>query len=145
MSEAARQRLLAKLKKRPGPVVQMGCGLHAGKAVQGAIGSERKIDATYVSEAVERAEFLESSTKKYGLQLLMSDSFHSLLHANNRQRCRLIDMIAMPDEDEDEDDPAAILYERDDLVSRQFEILCSEALVSLHTYDMSLNIILPLP
>lgn len=41
MSETPRQRLLAKLKKRPGPVVQMGCGLHAGTAVQGAIGSER--------------------------------------------------------------------------------------------------------
>ena len=68
MSETAREALLAKLSKRKGPVVQMGFGLHAGKAVQGAIGSQRKIDATYVSESVERAEFLESSTKKYGLK-----------------------------------------------------------------------------
>jgi class 3 adenylate cyclase len=106
MSEAARHRLLTKLKKRPGPVVQMGCGLHAGSAVQGAIGSERKIDATYVSEAVEMSEFLESSTKKYGLKMLMSNSFHSLLHANNRQRCRLVDQIVLPnDDDEDEDGP----------------------------------------
>jgi hypothetical protein len=43
-----------------------GFGLHAGKAVQGAIGSPRKLDATYISESVERAEFLESSTKTYG-------------------------------------------------------------------------------
>jgi len=105
MSEAAREALLAKLKDRPGPVVQMGFGLHAGKAVQGAIGSQRKIDATYVSEAVERAEFLESSTKKYGLQMLMSDSFHRLLHPSNRRRCRKIDQILLTnDDDEDNED-----------------------------------------
>lgn len=47
MSDLARERLLTKLSKRTGPVVQMGFGLHAGKAVQGAIGSERKIDGKY--------------------------------------------------------------------------------------------------
>lgn len=50
MNETARNRLLTKLSSRKGPVVQMGFGLHAGKAVQGAIGSQRKLDATYISE-----------------------------------------------------------------------------------------------
>ena len=104
MSDAARDALLAKLSKRKGAIVQMGFGLHAGRAVQGAIGSTRKIDATYVSEAVERAEFLESSTKKYGLRMLMSDSFHRLLHPNNRRRCRKIDHILIRNKDEDEFD-----------------------------------------
>lgn len=45
-------------------IMKMGFGLHAGKAVQGAIGSQRKIDATYVSEAVELSECLGSLTKK---------------------------------------------------------------------------------
>jgi class 3 adenylate cyclase len=104
MSDGARDALLTKLKGRKGPVVQMGCGLHAGKAVQGAIGSQRKIDATYVSEAVERAEFLESSTKKYGLKMLMSDSFHRLLHPSNRRRCRKVDQILIKNDDDDESD-----------------------------------------
>ena len=104
MSEVARNALLAKLSKRKGPIVQMGFGLHAGTAVQGAIGSTRKIDATYVSEAVERAEYLESSTKKYGLKMLMSDSFHRLLHPNNRRRCRKIDQIIIRNEDDDEEE-----------------------------------------
>lgn len=104
MSDGARDALLSKLKGRKGPVVQMGCGLHAGKAVQGAIGSQRKIDATYVSEAVERAEFLESSTKKYGLKMLMSDSFHRLLHPSNRRRCRKVDQILIKNDDDDESD-----------------------------------------
>jgi class 3 adenylate cyclase len=104
MSDGAREALMTKLAKRKGPVVQMGFGLHAGKAVQGAIGSQRKIDATYVSEHVERAEFLESSTKKYGVKMLMSDSFHRLLHPGNRRRCRKIDQILIQDEDDAEDD-----------------------------------------
>ena len=126
MSEAPRQRLLAKLKKRPGPVVQMGCGVHAGKAVQGAIGSERKIDATYVSEAVEMSETLESSTKKYGLKMLMSNSFHTLLHPNNRQRCRLVDQIVIPNDEKEDEDDLTIMYERDDIIE-------------LYTYDMDVD------
>lgn len=79
--------------------------MYVGRAVQGAIGSQRKIDPTYVSEAVERAEFLESSTKKYGVKLLMSESFHRLLHTGNRRRCRKVDQIVMREDDEgDEDD-----------------------------------------
>jgi class 3 adenylate cyclase len=104
LTESAKGRLKSKLKNRAGPVVQMGFGLHAGKAVQGAIGSQRKIDATYVSEAVERAEFLEASTKKYNLQMLMSGSFHALLHPNTKRRCRMIDKVFIVDEDEDADE-----------------------------------------
>jgi class 3 adenylate cyclase len=104
MSDAARTRLQNKLKNRSGPLVQMGCGLHAGKAVQGAIGSQRKIDATYVSEAVERAEFLESSTKQYGVKVLMSESFHRLLHPNTRRRCRKVDQLILQDHEGDEGD-----------------------------------------
>lgn len=127
MSDAARERLLAKLSKRAGPVVQMGCGLHAGKAVQGAIGSERKIDATYVSEAVEMAEFLESSTKKYGVHMLMSDSFHRLLHSSNRYRCRIVDQIVIRDDDADEDE----IYDGD--------------VIELYTYDINIDALWEVP
>mmetsp|Transcript_19347 Transcript_19347/g.41657 ORF Transcript_19347/g.41657 Transcript_19347/m.41657 type:complete len:1150 (+) Transcript_19347:227-3676(+) len=121
MSDTAREALLAKLSKRSGPVVQLGFGLHAGKAVQGAIGSQRKIDATYVSEAVERAEFLESSTKKYGVKMLMSDNFHRLLHPNNRRRCRKVDQIMLQDGDEDD-------YEEGE-----------ENIMELMTFDMDID------
>ena len=129
MNEGAKNRLLAKLSTRKGvsllvfcdrqylsvliwclltkpdlnhiqPVVQMGFGLHAGKAVQGAIGSQRKLDATYISESVERAEFLESSTKQYGVPLLMSNAFYNLLNSTNRYRCRKVDqLLLLADED----------------------------------------------
>jgi class 3 adenylate cyclase len=104
LSKGARDALVNKLSHRPGPVVQMGFGMHAGRAVQGAIGSQRKIDPTYVSEAVELSEVLESSTKKYGVKLLMSESFHRLLHTSNRRRCRKVDQIIIRDDDEGDDD-----------------------------------------
>jgi class 3 adenylate cyclase len=125
MSNHARTALLSKLRKRPGPIVQMGFGLHAGKAVQGAIGSQRKIDATYVSEAVERAEFLESSTKKYKLQMLMSNNFHRLLHSSNRRRCRMIDKIMFRSEDEDDYEEEAYGHEGD--------------IMELYTYDLDVD------
>ncbi|KAL3937309.1 MAG: hypothetical protein SGBAC_007561 [Bacillariaceae sp.] len=125
MSETARNALLAKLKKRSGAIVQMGFGLHAGKAVQGAIGSQRKIDATYVSEAVEKAEFLESSTKQYGLKMLASDSFYALLAPKIQRRCRKIDQVYFP-EDEDE------AYEP--TIDEKMEMR-----MELFTYDINLN------
>jgi class 3 adenylate cyclase len=129
LSDTAKDRLKEKvLKKRSGPVVQMGFGLHAGKAVQGAIGSQRKIDATYVSEAVKRAEFLETETKTYGLKLLMSGTFHSLLTESTRRRCRKIDQVFVADDDEDGDS--------DD------EGNVTEAeLIHLHTFDMDVDAI----
>jgi len=101
LSEHAKATLLNKLKDRPGPTVQIGFGLHAGKAVEGAIGSQRKIDATYVSMAVEMAETLESSTEKYKVPMLMSDCFHKLLQPRRRQRCRKIDQVMFQNESVD--------------------------------------------
>ena len=95
INESAKNRLLSKLSNRKGPLVQMGFGLHAGTAVQGAIGSQRKLDATYISESVEQAEFLESSTKKYGVPVLMSDSFYDLLDSSNKYRCRKVDQLLL--------------------------------------------------
>ena len=63
-----------------------------------------------VSESVERAEFLESSSKKYGVSLLMSDSFFNLLDSNNSYRCRKIDQLVIcRQEDEHLADPREFL------------------------------------
>jgi class 3 adenylate cyclase len=126
LSNEARQRLLKKIGKRHGPVVQMGFGLHMGKAVQGAIGSERKLDATYISEAVEFAEFLESSTKQYGLKMLMSDAFYDLLDPANRRRCRKIDQLFIPDEEEEG-------------YLDGIELVDISEKIELYTYDMDLE------
>ncbi|KAL3785884.1 hypothetical protein HJC23_008772 [Cyclotella cryptica] len=128
MKEEAKQRLLLKFQQRPGPLVQMGFGLHAGKAVQGAIGSTRKLDATYISESVERAEFLESNTKKYGTPLLMSDTFYNLLDSTNKYRCRKIDQLLLSNEDE----PISAFADIRDKIE-------SGEKMDLYTFDMDLS------
>jgi class 3 adenylate cyclase len=58
--------------------VKMGYGLHIGWGIEGAIGSEFKIDASYLSPNVNMASRLEGTTKAYGVPLLISSDLHEL-------------------------------------------------------------------
>jgi len=51
--------------------VKMGFGLHVGWAIEGAIGSSFKIDASYLSPNVNMASRLEAATKQFGTGLLV--------------------------------------------------------------------------
>lgn len=53
--------------------------MHVGWAVEGAIGSSLKIDATYISPHVDMADRLEASSKKYACSLILSHWFVELL------------------------------------------------------------------
>jgi len=75
--------------------VSMGFGLHVGWAIEGAIGSEYKIDASYLSPNVNMASRLEAATKQFGCSLLMSDDFADLLSPGVRRLCRAIDVITV--------------------------------------------------
>jgi len=59
--------------------VRLGCGLHVGWAIEGAIGSNHKIDATYLSQHVNISEILECKTKLYKVRFLITDQFVRLL------------------------------------------------------------------
>merc|ERR1719262_871546 len=56
-------------RRMPNYRVRLGYGLHAGWAIEGAIGSEFKIDASYLSPNVNIATRLEAATKQYGVCL----------------------------------------------------------------------------
>ena len=73
--------------------VRIGCGLHYGWAIEGAIGSQRKIDASYLSPHVNFTEYLESSTKTYGVPILMSEAFYGMLSSRAQSCCRQVDRI----------------------------------------------------
>ena len=60
----------------PGYRVKLGLGLHLGYAIEGAIGSYYKIDASYLSPHVRMAERLEGATKKFGVPLLISGELY---------------------------------------------------------------------
>lgn len=51
----------------PNYEVKMGFGLHVGWAIEGAIGSTYKIDASYLSPNVNMASRLEAATKQFGV------------------------------------------------------------------------------
>jgi len=50
------------MKRLPNYQVKMGFGLHIGWGIEGAIGSEFKIDASYLSPNVNLASRLEAAT-----------------------------------------------------------------------------------
>jgi class 3 adenylate cyclase len=78
-----------------GYAVRMGFGLHVGWAIEGAIGSEYKVDASYLSPHVNIAARLEGATKQFGVPLLLSSHFANLLSADVRQQCRMVDRVAL--------------------------------------------------
>lgn len=75
--------------------VRMGFGLHAGWAIEGAVGSLQKVDATYLSPHVNMAARLETSSRQYGVPLLASHFFHELMSAEGRDFCRKIDVCTV--------------------------------------------------
>ncbi len=68
--------------------MRLGFGLHVGWAIEGAIGSEYKIEASYLSPNVNLAARLEAATKQYGVTLLLSEDFVRMLSAGVRRRVR---------------------------------------------------------
>eukprot|EP00392_Amoebophrya_sp_AT5.2_P002930 g2935.t1 len=85
-----------KIVKRFGPnheVCRFGLGLHVGWAIEGPIGSDFKVDASYLSPHVNISMQLEGGTKTYGVPILLSEPLYLLLSLKAKQRCRKIDMI----------------------------------------------------
>ena len=73
--------------------IRMGFGLHVGWAIEGAIGSAFKIDATYISPHVAMADRLEAGTKVFNVPLVMSEWFVGLLSPAARAFLRRLDCI----------------------------------------------------
>jgi len=65
--------------RMPNYEVKLGLGLHLGYAIEGAIGSYYKIDASYLSPNVRMAERLEGATKHFGVPLLISGALQKCL------------------------------------------------------------------
>lgn len=87
----------ADLKKRmPGYSVKLGFGLHLGWAVEGAIGSEFKVDASYLSPHVNLTAKLEELTKLYGVPLVLSGALQQILGPFCKKHCRHIDTVKLP-------------------------------------------------
>lgn len=70
---------LAEKRHKPPAALRFGCGYNAGTASVGNIGSGAAADFTAMGEAVNIAFLLESATKQYGCNILISGSVFSAL------------------------------------------------------------------
>lgn len=102
LAEINKSPVLAEYRGHPGLLqrmqnyrVQMGFGLHYGWAIEGAIGSEFKIDASYLSPNVNMASRLEAATKQFGVAILISHWLIELCTKELMKQCRLIDNVTV--------------------------------------------------
>ena len=79
----------------PGFTTKMGFGLHLGWAIEGAIGSNYKVDCSYLSPNVNMAARLEAATKQFGAEILLSGDFYQGLTPAMKAKCRQIDHITV--------------------------------------------------
>ena len=75
--------------------VSMGFGLHAGWAIEGAVGSIHKVDATYLSPHVNMAARLETSSRQYGVPILISQNAFDLFSSDTQKLCRKCDVVTV--------------------------------------------------
>ena len=75
--------------------VNMIFGMDAGWAVEGAVGSEYKIDATYLSPHVNMASRMMSACKQYGVSILLSQAVEELMSSTARSKLRHLDTVTV--------------------------------------------------
>lgn len=71
--------------------IQVGIGISFGTAVIGNIGSEQKMDYTVVGDVVNAASRLESLTKPYNVNIIISENVYSALRKKGDSR--MLDLV----------------------------------------------------
>ena len=61
------------------PVVKIGCGITTGEATCGVVGAERRLEYTVIGDTVNLSARLESTTKEFGVPILISEATARLL------------------------------------------------------------------
>jgi class 3 adenylate cyclase len=77
----------------PGFPIKLGIGLHTGKLMLGTIGDRGRLDTTVISDAVNLSSRIESLTKLYGAEILVSEVLLTKMKHRNRYQIRYIDKV----------------------------------------------------
>ena len=83
------------LKASGQPGIRTGTGLHTGGLMLGIIGAEDRFEATVIADAVNTASRLDSLTKLYGVDILMSEDVMQALDDPDAYRHRCLGIIRL--------------------------------------------------
>ena len=73
----------------------MGFGLHLGYGIEGPVGSIFKMEASYLSPNVNIAARLETATKQFGVNILISGKLYNLFTEEIKSICRYVDRVVV--------------------------------------------------
>jgi class 3 adenylate cyclase len=98
-------------KHLPGYRVRLNFGLHAGWAIEGAIGSRHKLDLAYLGANVKVTRDLVKLSNIYNVPLALSGVLYSLLSPNVKYHCRLMDVVRIlePHEEDMLESPLSVV------------------------------------
>ncbi|ASS75516.1 hypothetical protein CIG75_11335 [Tumebacillus algifaecis] len=73
--------------------IGLGIGINSGLLMLGTLGGDNRMDSTVISDAVNLASRVEGLTKRYRVQLLISEQTLSRLQDPDRYQIRIIDRV----------------------------------------------------
>lgn len=74
-------------------LLKVGMGLHSGSLVMGIIGDDQRMDAATISDTVNVAARIESLTKHFGVNILLSEDTFNQLAKPNAFNCRYLGKV----------------------------------------------------
>tara|TARA_Y100000310_G_scaffold165965_1_gene165716 strand:+ start:1768 stop:3654 length:1887 start_codon:yes stop_codon:yes gene_type:complete len=87
----ALEKLQKNWKDKKLPEIKIGIGIHTGEAVIGNIGSEDRFDYTALGDSVNLSSRLESLTKQYSVNIIISEN--SFKSVKNKFKFRKLDRV----------------------------------------------------
>ena len=75
--------------------IKMSFSIHTGKACEGPIGSEFKVDAIYVSKEIQIGQRIDQLCEVYNREILLTNDLYQMLSERAKELTRKIETVTM--------------------------------------------------